>query len=74
MTSFMAALQLVREQKRRQKQYDALVGSQLNYEILKDLVNQAQQGVVVHVKGKDFELDIRREDHFDRLKMARENW
>jgi len=74
MTSFMAAFQMVREQRKKQKQYDALVGSDLNYQILKDLVNQAAHGVIVHVKAKDFELDIRREDAFDRFRNARENW
>jgi predicted TIM-barrel enzyme len=75
MNSFFAAYQMIKENKRKQKQYDALVGSELNYQIIKDLVNQAAHGVVVSITMKDgAKVDIRREDAFDRFKNARENW
>ena len=75
MNAFMTAWQMIREQRKKQKQYEALVGKELNYSIIQDLVNQAAHGVVVSLTLKDgAKVDIRREDAFDRFRNARENW
>lgn len=71
-----AALRIVAEQEKRRKEYEALVGDELNYKILKDLVNQASHGVVIEVDLKDGrKLIIRREEAFDQLsQVRRESW
>ena len=75
MTPLFTAWQMIREQRKKQKQYDALVGSELNYSIIQDLVNQAAHGVVISVTFKSGDkVDIRREDAFDRFQKSRENW
>jgi hypothetical protein len=69
----LAAYRIVKEQERKQRQYDALVGTQVNYVIIKDLINSAQHDVVIHVQFKDgTQLDIRREDPFDKLRAQRD--
>ena len=73
--AFFTAWGMVKEQRKKQKQYDALVGSELNYSIIQDLVNQAAHGVVISVTFKSGDkVDIRREDAFDRFQKSRENW
>lgn len=71
-----AALKIVAEQEKRRKMYEALVGSELNYKILKDLINQASHNVVMEVTLKDgSRLVIRREEAFDQLNKVRsESW
>ena len=71
-----AALRIVAEQEKRRKEYEALVGDQLNYKIIKDLVNQAAHNVVIELVLKDgSKLIIRREEAFDQLnKLRSESW
>lgn len=71
-----AALRIVAEQEKRRKQYEALVGESLNYKIIKDLVHQASNNVVIEVTLKDgSKLVIRREEAFDQLNKVRsESW
>lgn len=71
-----AALAIVREQEKRKKLYDKLVGTDLDYTIIKDLVNSAAHGVVIEVILKDSsKLIIRRQENFEELeKLRRESW
>ena len=71
-----AALKIVAEQEKRRKQYEALVGSELNYKIIKDLVNQASHNVAIECVLKDgSKIIIRREEAFDQLNKVRsESW
>ena len=71
-----AALKIVAEQERRKKEYDALVGTNLNYKIIKDIVNSAQHNVVVELVLKSGDkLVFRREEAFDQLNKVRsESW
>jgi len=69
----LAAYRQIKAQERKQRDYDALVGAELNYTIIKDLINSAQQNVVIHLTFKDgTSMDIRREDPFDRFRAAHE--
>lgn len=71
--NLLAAYRMVQAQERKQRQYDALVGSQINYTIIKDLINSAQHDVVIHLQFKDgTQMDIRREDPFDRLRAHKD--
>ena len=75
MTAFMAAYQMIREQKRRVKQLKLLQGDPLHGGILQQLVNEAAHGVVISLTFKDgAKAEIRREDAFDRMKAGRETW
>jgi hypothetical protein len=68
-SQLLAAYRVIREQERKKRQYEALVGTEVNYTIIRDLINTAQHDVVVHVTFKDgTAFDIRREDPFDRFK------
>ena len=63
-----AALAIVRENERKKKLYDELVGTELSYKILKDLINSAAYGVVIDITLKDgSKLVIRRTEDFDKL-------
>lgn len=67
-----AAYAMLKEQERKQKDYDRLVGRELSYTIIKDLVNSAAFGVVINVTLRDgTKLEIKREDEFDALKKSR---
>lgn len=64
---FQAARQ-IKEAKHKQAIYEKLVGAELDYIILKDLINAARLDVVINVTLKDgTRLEIKREDSFDRL-------
>ena len=63
---------MVRETERRKKEYNRLVEQELNYTILRDIVNAAAPGKVVYVTLKDgTKLEVRQEDNFDRLRRLR---
>lgn len=67
----LLAARQIKEQKRKQAEYDRLVGAELNYTILRDLVNSARFDVRIHLTMKDgVQLDIVREDKFDRFQRA----
>lgn len=75
MTPFMAAWEMVREQKKRRRQLEKLQGAPLHGGILKQLVDEAAHGVVITLTFADgAKAEIRREDAFDRFKNSRENW
>lgn len=62
------ALKIVEEKERRRKAYEALVGTDLNYPIIRDLVNSALHNTVVEVVLKDqSRIIIRRQEDFDKL-------
>lgn len=64
-----AAYQMVKEQQRRERQYKELVGEQLNYQIIQDLINSARYDVVVYLTLKDgTRIEMRREDAFEKAK------
>lgn len=73
---FAAALKIVQEQEKRRKQYERLVGAQLDYPIIKDLINQAAHNVVIEMTLKDgTRMVIRRQEDFDSLQKIRsESW
>lgn len=50
-----SALKLAEMAQEKQKQYDALVGSDLNYTIIRDLINSAANGVVITITFKSGE-------------------
>ena len=65
----METYRMVKETERRKKEYSRLVGQELNYTILRDIVNSAAPGKVVFVTLKDgTRLEIRQEDSFDKYK------
>lgn len=49
------ALEQARLAQEKQKQYDALVGMDLNYTIIRDLINSAAHGVTISVTFKSGE-------------------
>jgi len=53
----------VRLQEERQKQYNALVGQELSYPIIRDLINSAANGVEITLTFKDgTKMDIHKAD------------
>jgi hypothetical protein len=65
----LAAYRVIKENERKQRQYDALVGTEVNYTIIKDLIASAQHDVVISLTFRDgSKMDIRREDPFDKLR------
>lgn len=67
-----SALKLVEEQEKRRQAYEQLVNADLNYTILKDMVNQAIHNVVIEVTLHDgSKIVIRREEAFDQLNKIR---
>jgi hypothetical protein len=67
LSTLFSAYRALREQERKQKDYNRLVGSDLSYTILRDLINSATFGVVVNVRLKDgTTLELRREDEFEK--------
>jgi NAD(P)H-nitrite reductase large subunit len=71
-----AALKIVQEQEKRKKAYDKLVGAELSYPIIKDLINSAAHGVVIEATLKDgSKLVIRRQENFEEMeRIRREAW
>jgi len=71
-----AALKIVQEQERRKREYEALVGTSLNYKLIKDMINSALHNVVAEVILKDgSKIIFRREEDFDKLnKIRSESW
>ena len=70
--SFWQAYKQIRDIRRKERQFAKLRAVPLNYPILKDLINSAQHGIVIHVTMSDnTKLDIRREDAFDKLQDDR---
>lgn len=68
----LKAYKQVRDFQRKERQFARLRAVPLNYPILKDLINSAQHGIVIHVTMSDnTKLDIRREDAFDKLQDER---
>ena len=66
----IAAYRQIKTEERKQRDYAALVGTELNYIILKDLINSARWGVVVTVTLKDgTRMDIRPDNPFDRYQQ-----
>lgn len=66
----LAAYKVITEQDRKQRMYEQLVGTKLNYQIIKDLVNSAKAGVVINIVLADgSKLEIRPEDAFERYKL-----
>lgn len=66
-----AAYRQLKDTERKQKEYQRLVGQELSYTILKDLINSAYHGVVISATLKDgTKLEIRREDPLDPWRKA----
>lgn len=64
----LATYRQIKDLKRKERQLAQLKATPLNYTILRDLLNSAQHGVVIHLTMTDgTRLDIRQEDAFDRL-------
>lgn len=61
---------------RKQREFDALSALPINYGIIRDLINSAQNDVKITVTFPDgTKLDIKREDAFDRKeKTYVEGW
>lgn len=69
---FVKAFLLAQATERKQKEVDKLEATNLNYGIIRDLINSAQNGVVIHVTTKDgVKLDIERKDPYDKLQATR---
>ena len=73
---FKAALDLAEQKRKKDELYSQLVGEKLNYEIIRDLCNSAQHGIVIEAVLPDgSKLVIRREEAFDQLdKIRKEAW
>ena len=70
MKRLLAAMRAIKEEERKKAAYDQLVGAELNYVILKDLIASARSGVVVTVNLKDgTKLDIRQDNPFERYQQ-----
>lgn len=64
----LKAYKQLHEAEKKQKQLDKMSAGDINYGILRDLINSAYNGVVIEVTFKDgTKLDIKREDSFDKL-------
>jgi len=62
------AKQAIKIKKAKDAEYNRLVGSELSYPIIRDLINAAQHDVKFVVTLKDGTLiQIRREDAFDKI-------
>ena len=56
---------------KKQKALDKMAAGDINYGILKDLINSAHNGVHIEVMFKDgTKLDIKKADSFDRLQKT----
>lgn len=70
MTLLKAYKQLA-EAEKKQKALDKMSAADINYGIIKDLMNTAYNGIVVTITFRDgSKMDIKREDSFDRLQKA----
>lgn len=66
--AFVKAFMLAQDAEKKQKQVDKLEATTLNYGIIRDLINSAQNDVVIHVTTKDgVKIDIERKDPYDKL-------
>ena len=71
--SLWQAYKQIRDIRRKERQFAKLRAVPMNYPILKDLINSAQHGIVIHVTMRDnTKLDIRREDAFDKMQDERD--
>lgn len=67
-SALLTAYKQIKDAEKKQKQLDRLSATDLNYGIVRDLINSAYNGVVITVTLRDgTKLDIKREDNFDRL-------
>ena len=67
-SALLTAYKQIKDAEKKQKQLDKLSATDLNYGIVRDLINSAYNGVVITVTLRDgTKLDIKREDNFDRL-------
>ena len=60
--AFVKAFMLAQDAEKKQKQVDKLEATTLNYGIIRDLINSAQNDVIIHVTTKDgvkLDLEIR---------------
>ena len=73
---FDEAMKIVEERERRKAEYEAFIGQDLNYKIIKDFINQAQHNVVVEVTLKDgSKIVVRRQEDFDKLlEIRKDTW
>jgi hypothetical protein len=68
----LQAYKQIRDIRRKERAFAKLKASALTMPIIKDLVNSAQHGIVIHVTLADnTQLDIRREDAFDKMQDDR---
>lgn len=66
------AYKVISEKKKKQKEFERLKATPLNYMIIKDLINSAYYGIVMEVTLVDgTKLTIKREDAFDTEKQKR---
>ena len=66
--AFVKAFMLAQDAEKKQRQVDRLEATPLNYGIIRDLINSAQNDVVIHVTTVDgTRLDIERKDPYDKL-------
>lgn len=72
LSELLQAYRSVRERRRKEREFNRLQATPLNYPILRDLINTAQHDVVVNVMLADgTKLEIRRADAFDRMQAQR---
>lgn len=56
---------------KKQKQVDKLEAEKLNYGIIRDLINSAENNVVINLTFKDgTKMEIKKETPFDRVKSS----
>ena len=64
----LKAYKQIKEAQKKQKALDKMSAADINYAIIRDLINSAQYGVTITVSFRDgSRMDIKRDDNFDRL-------
>lgn len=72
LATLLQAYKQIRSAEKKQKQLDKMSASDINYGIIRDLMNTAYNGITVTITFKDgSKMDIKREDSFDRLDKSR---
>lgn len=66
---------MIAEKRKKQKDFERLKATPLNYMIIKDLINSAAYGILIDLTLADgTKLSIKREDNFDKAQQARSEY
>ena len=67
----LAAYKQLSDIEKKQKQVDKLEAEKLNYGIIRDLINSAENNVIINLTFKDgTKMEIKKDTPFDRIKSS----